>query len=240
MSDSKTDPVTGPATVPAKLLALVHRRPFVAGGIAAVVVVAIVLAVLAFRPDPDDGTGPTAAQETRAAPKSARPGQAEQQGPTPEPTTSATPADAAELAPPAEYSDRPRGNDSTAEARLVGVDAGKGRGSETVTFSFDGKGKLPKYHVEYTDVVRLYPDEEPIPVNGNAYLVVSFELTDPNQAGKLSFPPSIQAGQPQIQEVLLYDNLARSLKFAIGLERKTRFRVLTPKDPSRLVVEIQR
>lgn len=234
-----TEPEPGPATLPAKLLALVHRRPWVAGGIAVVVVVAIVLAVLLFRPDPDDGTDPAAVQATPTAAKSTEPGQADQPAPTRE-QTSATPTKALKLAPPAEYSDQPRGNDSNAEARLAGVDAGQGKGSETVTFSFQGEGKLPKYHVEYTDVVRMYPDEEPVPVNGNAYLVVSFELTDPNQAGKLSFPPSLQVGQPQIQEVLLYDNLARSLKFAIGLESKTRFRVLTPKDPTRLVIEVER
>lgn len=230
-----TDPKTGPAG----LLALIHRRPLVAGGVAAAVVVAIVLAVLAFRPDPDNGTEPAAARVTATAEPS-RTSEAGQPASTKQPTTSATPTKAPELAPPAEYSDRPRGNESNAEARLVDVEAGRGKNSETVTFAFDGGGKLPKYHVEYTDVVRLYPDDEPVPVNGNAFLVVSFELTDPNQAGKLSFPPSIQVGQPQIQEVLLYDNLARSLKFAIGLDSRTRFRVLTPNGNDRLVVEIEK
>lgn len=140
---------------------------------------------------------------------------------------------------PATFGTRPIRHASEVEAELVDVTANAGNGWESVTFRFAHGTKLPHYTLAFTDAVRLYPDEDPIPVRGNAFLTVGFERTDPNQANRLAFPPSLSVGQPQIAEVLLYDNLSQRLRFAIGLDERTRFRVRTPHDPLRLVVQIE-
>jgi len=148
---------------------------------------------------------------------------------------------ASELVPAERFATGPRAHRSKAEAKLVDVGLGKGKGVETVTFTFDGGDALPQYQMVYRDAVRLHPHDDPIPVEGEAFLIVSYELTDPNQAGRLAFSPRIHAGPEhrQIAEVLLFDNLAGSLRFAIGVHEKAPFRLQTLQDPSRLVVEIK-
>lgn len=128
---------------------------------------------------------------------------------------------------------------SEVEAELVDVGTSTADGVESVTFDFANGTKLPRYKLSYTDAVRLYPDEDPIPMMGDAYLTVRFDRTDPNQSNRLAFPPSVQVGQPRVAEILLYDNLSESLRFAIGLNGRAPYRVRTLDDPLRMVVDFR-
>ncbi len=133
----------------------------------------------------------------------------------------------------------PRGNESDAKARLVGLDATTGSGIETVTFTFADTKVLPKYRVKYVDALRANPEDEPVPLSGNAFLEVGFVLTNPNTNGRLAVPPDLAPDQPQVKELLLVRNLGGSLAFGVGLERRAAFRVREFDNPTRLVVEVR-
>ncbi|MGW0228649.1 AMIN-like domain-containing (lipo)protein [Actinopolymorpha singaporensis] len=137
------------------------------------------------------------------------------------------------------FSVKPRTNTSTARARLVGLTTARGQGSETVTFRFAGTEVVPKYEVRYVDVVRAHPEDDPIAVEGNAYLEVSFKLTNPNVRGRLAVPPDLTPGQPQVREILLVHNVAGSLKFGVGVTRRAQFRLHETKGRASLVLEVR-
>ncbi|MFD2079188.1 hypothetical protein SAMN05421678_102455 [Actinopolymorpha cephalotaxi] len=153
----------------------------------------------------------------------------------PAPTTAPSPVPV----PPRVYSVKPRTNTSTARARLVGLTTARGRGSETVTFRFAGTEVVPKYDVRYVDVVRAHPEDDPIAVEGNAYLQVSFKLTNPNVSGRLAVPPDLSPGQPQVRQILLVHNVAGSLTFGVGLDHRAEFRLHESKGKASLVLEVR-
>jgi hypothetical protein len=88
-------------------------------------------------------------------------------------------------------------------------------------------------------VIRDHPEDDPLPLEGNAYLQVGFALTNPNTQGRLSVPVDLPVGQPQIKEVLLARNVGGDMSFGIGLQRKAVFRVTELSKPTRLVVEVR-
>jgi len=138
-----------------------------------------------------------------------------------------------------EFSERTVSNQSTASARLVELKAKRGDDTETVTFTFADTEVLPKYRVHYVDALRSHPEDDPLPLAGNAVLQVEFRLTNPNTDNRMAVQPNINLDQPQIKQVLLARNVGGSLIFGIGLENRAAFRVQELSEPSRLVVEVQ-
>jgi hypothetical protein len=132
-----------------------------------------------------------------------------------------------------------RGNESSARARVVGLKARRGERSETVTFTFADTKILPKYLVKYVDAIRSHPEDDPLALEGNAFLRVGFALTNPNTNGRLSVPADLPVDQAQVKEVLLARNVGGDMWFGIGLEHKTKFRVTELSKPTRLVVEVR-
>ncbi|MET9022270.1 hypothetical protein ABZV93_20045 [Actinopolymorpha sp. NPDC004070] len=153
----------------------------------------------------------------------------------PAPTTAPSP----EPVPPRVFSVKPRTNTSTARARLVGLTTARGRGMESVTFRFADTKVVPRYEVRYVDVVRAHPEDDPIAVEGNAFLEVSFKLTNPNVSGRLAVPSDLTPGQPQVREILLVHNVAGSLKFGVGVNRRAEFRLHENKGEASLVLEVR-
>ncbi|GAA5023197.1 AMIN-like domain-containing (lipo)protein [Actinopolymorpha pittospori] len=197
---------------------------------------------------PDDPARAAAVEETRTTPPSP--------SPTPSPTPSATPsasasgspsprpsrsagAPMARSTPSKEFGRQPQQNYSDAAARIVGLDVARGTGVETVTFTFADTKVLPQYRVGYVDVVRAHPEDDPIAVEGTAFLDVSFSLTNPNIRGRLAVPPDLSPEQPTVRQILLVRNLGGSLRFAVGLQTLAEFRVRELKEPTRLVVEVR-
>ncbi len=217
----------------------------------------------------DKESGRPAGQGAPAAPRAAAPASTPTATPTatPEPTTTPTPpakvqqvsGDDAESktptrkralpapttapspvpVPPRVFSVKPRTNTSTTRARLVGLTTARGNGMESVTFRFADTDVVPKYDVRYVDVVRAHPEDDPIAMEGNAYLEVSFKLTNPNVAGRLAVPPDLSPGQPQVREILLVHNVAGSLKFGVGVTRRAEFRLHESKGQASLVLEVR-
>ncbi|WP_020576112.1 AMIN-like domain-containing (lipo)protein [Actinopolymorpha alba] len=140
---------------------------------------------------------------------------------------------------PKEFAEQPLEQQSSAKARLVGLDAGRGKGVETVTFTFADTKVLPSYRVAYVDAIRAHPEDDPIPMEGKAFLEVSFSLTNPNTRGRLAVPPDLAPDQPLVKSILLARNLAGSLGFGVGLEKRSAFRVRELHNPTRLIVEVR-
>jgi hypothetical protein len=138
-----------------------------------------------------------------------------------------------------EFAETPVGNDSDASARLVDLAVGTADGVETVTFTFADTEVLPKFRVGYIDALRAHPEDEPLPLSGNALLQVEFSLTNPNTKNRLAVRPDLAPGQPQVKEVLLARNLGGSLAFGVGLEHRAPFRATELSNPTRLVVEVR-
>jgi hypothetical protein len=186
-------------------------------------------------PEPTPTSSPTRKVEQVSGDGRSEPKVPARKGELPVPTgkPSSTPV------PAKVFSVKPRTNTSTARARLVGLTTARAQGSETVTFRFADTKVVPKYEVRYVDVVRAHPEDDPIAVEGNAYLEVSFELTNPNVRGRLAVPPDLTPGQPQVREILLVHNVAGSLKFGVGVTRRAEFRLHENKGQASLVLEVR-
>lgn len=131
-------------------------------------------------------------------------------------------------------------HESTAKARLVDLVAEPaGDGVERLVFTFADTKVLPKYRVDYVDVVRAHPEDDPIELEGEAFLQVAFKLTNPNTSGRMAVPPDLRPELPLVRELLLVENLGGSLRFAVGLGERAEFRTETLTSPTRLVVEVQ-
>lgn len=192
--------------------------------------------------NPDDPTRAAVVKETQAAAPSGTPSAVPSATPsaaaTPRPSRSAG-APAARSTPSKEFGRQPQQNYSDVAARIVGLDVARDTGVETVTFTFADTKVLPQYRVGYVDVVRAHPEDDPIAVEGTAFLDVAFSLTNPNVHGRLAVPSDLSPEQPMVRQVLLVRNLGGSLRFAVGLQSRAEFRVRELKEPTRLVVEVR-
>lgn len=116
-------------------------------------------------------------------------------------------------------------------------------GYDRVVFQF--RNGLPGYRVEYVDPpLREDGSGNVVDLEGNAFLVVrmepasGFDLTVPE--GKLIYTgPRRIAGETTtvVREVVRTGDFEAVLTWAIGLEERVPFRVLTLDDPARLVVD---
>ena len=116
-------------------------------------------------------------------------------------------------------------------------------GYDRVVFQF--RNGVPGYRVEYVDPpLREDGSGNLVDLEGNAFLVVrmepasGFDLTVPE--GKLIYTgPRRIAGEDTtvIREVVRTGDFEAVLTWAIGLEERVPFRVLTLDDPSRIVVD---
>jgi hypothetical protein len=117
-------------------------------------------------------------------------------------------------------------------------------GYDRVVFQF--RNGLPGYRVEYVDPpLREDGSGNVVDLEGNAFLVVrmepasGFDLTVPE--GKLIYtgPRRIAGdGTSTVREIVRTGDFEAVLTWAIGLEARVPFRVLTLDDPSRIVVDI--
>ena len=116
-------------------------------------------------------------------------------------------------------------------------------GYDRVVFQF--RNGLPGYRVEYVDPpLREDGSGNVVDLEGNAFLVVrmepasGFDLTVPE--GKLIYTgPRRIAGETTtvVRELVRTGDFEAVLTWAIGLEERVPFRVLTLDDPARLVVD---
>ena len=136
--------------------------------------------------------------------------------------------------------------DSTADATalLERVAVGRHEGYDRVVFEFRGDG-VPGYRVQYMDPpLKEDGSGNVVQIDGNAFVVVRMEPAsgfDLNTGeGELVYKgPRRLPGASVVQEVVRTGDFEAVLTWAVGLEEKVDFRVLTLSSPSRLVVDFR-
>jgi hypothetical protein len=136
--------------------------------------------------------------------------------------------------------------DSTAAASalLERVAVGRHEGYDRVVFEFRGDG-VPGYRVQYTQPpLKEDGSGNVVQVDGSAFVVVRMEPAsgfDLNTGeGELVYKgPKRVPGASVVKEVVRTGDFEAVLTWAVGLEEKVDFRVLTLTSPSRLVVDFR-
>lgn len=121
---------------------------------------------------------------------------------------------------------------------LVDVRAAEHEGYDRIVFEFEGTP--PDYRVEYVENPTHCASGEPVDVQGNAVLAVSFDPADAHtEAGEptLDFQ-SISPGLPSIVEAVQTCDFEAHLTWVVGLGAQVDFRVTEVENPLRLAVDI--
>jgi hypothetical protein len=129
-------------------------------------------------------------------------------------------------------------------ALLERVAVGRHEGYDRVVFQFRGEG-LPGYRVEYVEPpLKEDGSGNPVTVDGTAVVVVRMEPAsgfDLNTGeGEIVYKgPKRIPGASVVREIVRTGDFEAVLSWAVGLEQKVDFRVLTLTSPSRLVVDFR-
>jgi hypothetical protein len=133
-------------------------------------------------------------------------------------------------------------------ALLTRVAAGRNEGFDRVVFEF--RNDLPGYRIEYVEgPLSEDGSGNPVALEGSAYLVVrmepasGFDLSVPEGALVYMGPRRIQGsdfGTATVRELVRTGDFEAVLTWAIGVNGRTPFRVLTLQEPSRLVIDFGR
>ncbi|HEY6079835.1 MAG TPA: hypothetical protein VIW29_13570 [Polyangiaceae bacterium] len=126
-------------------------------------------------------------------------------------------------------------------ALLTDVRAARHDGFDRVVFEFAAETP-PGYHVEYIDrPVRKCGSGEPTPIAGDGWLEIRFEPAD---AHTPSGAPTI-AQREQVLALGVLKELEQTCDFeaqvawVMGVSRPNRYRVLTLRQPTRVVVDVR-
>jgi hypothetical protein len=133
-------------------------------------------------------------------------------------------------------------------ALLTHVAVGRNEGFDRVVFEF--RDELPGYRIEYVEGPLTEDGSgNPVTLEGGAYLVVrmepasGFDLSVPEGALVYMGPRTISgadAGAVTVVELVRTGDFEAVLTWAIGVNGRTPFRVLTLERPSRLVIDFGR
>ena len=130
-------------------------------------------------------------------------------------------------------------------AVLTAIRVAKQDGYDRVVLEFDRP--FGGYSVGYVDAVTRDPSDEPIQLQGKAFLrvVVQGATTDNGFQAGAGNPPAQYRGPlratpmlPAVQEVAGAGDFEATLSFGVGVAAKTGFRVQVLKNPARLVLDV--
>ena len=179
---------------------------------------------------------PPTLADTPTAPSTSRPVTAATPTTTPAPPQpSPRPPD-----PPA-WSRSPRVTPQTdPAAQLTGIRTGQHATFDRVVLQF--RGRVPGYDVRYVPAVTQDPSDQPIPLQGRAFIrvVLRHASTSPGPGGDPvpSFVGTITPGLQSLKQVKAAGDFEHYLSFGLGLDHRVGFRVFTLTDPSRVVIDV--
>jgi hypothetical protein len=121
---------------------------------------------------------------------------------------------------------------------LEAVDVGHHDGFDRVVFRFTSR--VPGYNVNYVPEVTTDPSDEPIQLEGNAFMIVAMHSVASGQVGA---PPAPQERQtprfPELREIAGAGDFEGVVSFGLGLTAESGVRVSTLTNPDRLVVDVR-
>ena len=130
---------------------------------------------------------------------------------------------------------------------LERVAVGRHEGFDRVVFQF--RNHVPGYRVEYVEPpLKEDGSGNVVRIKGNAFVVIrmeqasGFDLTVPEGELVYTGPRRIdgaQAGTSVVREVVRTGDFEAVLTWAVGLEDRVDFRVLTASSPARLIVDFR-
>jgi hypothetical protein len=173
----------------------------------------------------------------------------------PQPTVTTAPAPSAVTVPdsgPCLFTGTPeskKGNEGAPAMLLTDVRVGGHGCFDRVVFEFrprPGQSDGPAgYTVEYRPgPITEDPSDKPVPVKGNAFLVVrldatGFDLSKADAPATYTGPPAIEAeATTRIREVRRAGDFEGVATWIIGLDSKRPFQVTSEASPTRLVVDV--
>jgi hypothetical protein len=125
-------------------------------------------------------------------------------------------------------------------AQLTGIRSAQHAAFDRVVFQF--RGRVPGYDVRYLPAVTQDPSDQPIPLQGRAFIrvVLRGASTSPGPGGGPvpSLVGTITPGFQSLKQVKAAGDFEHYLTFGIGLDDRVGFRVFTLTDPFRVVIDI--
>jgi hypothetical protein len=121
---------------------------------------------------------------------------------------------------------------------LESVEVGHHDTFDRVVFVFSSG--VPGYNVSYVPAVTIDPSDQPVQLEGNAFIVVAMHSVASAQVGA---PPAPQSRQtplfPELREIAGAGDFEGYVSFGFGLAAESGFRVSTLTNPDRLVIDVQ-
>jgi hypothetical protein len=110
---------------------------------------------------------------------------------------------------------------------------------DRVVFRFSSH--VPGYNVNYVPEVRADPSDEPISLEGNAFMIVAMHSVASGQVGAPPAPQDRQTPRfPELREIAGAGDFEGVVSFGLGLTAESGFRVFTLTNPDRLVVDVRK
>lgn len=101
-------------------------------------------------------------------------------------------------------------------------------------------GPVPGYNIRYVPEVTADPSDEPVPLQGSAFMIVTVHSI---ASAQVEAPPApqdrLQPGFPQLRELAGAGDFEGYVSYGLGLSSASGFRVSTMTDPYRLVVDLR-
>jgi hypothetical protein len=122
---------------------------------------------------------------------------------------------------------------------LEAVEVSHHDGFDRVVFRFSSH--VPGYNVNYVPEVTADPSDEPISLEGNAFMIVAMHSVASGQVGAPPAPQDRQTPRfPELREIAGAGDFEGVVSFGLGLTAESGFRVFTLTNPDRLVVDVRK
>jgi hypothetical protein len=121
---------------------------------------------------------------------------------------------------------------------LIAVEVGHHDTFDRVVFRFSSH--VPGYNVSYVPEVTADPSDDPVQLEGSAFIFVAMHSVASAQVGAPAAPQDRQTPRfAELREVAGAGDFEGVVSFGLGLTSQSGFRVSTLTNPDRLVVDVQ-
>jgi hypothetical protein len=122
--------------------------------------------------------------------------------------------------------------------QLLAVDVGQHEGFDRVVFRFSSAA--PGYNISYVDQVTADPSDQPVALQGNAFILVAVHSIASTNVGAPAAPQGRQTPNfPQLKEIAGAGDFEGTVSFGLGLASRSGFRVSVLTGPDRIVVDVK-